>query len=64
MIEFDCVKISFKKVYSLKSYRLKHPPERYFFEHVTLQRGYENIILFGIMMVLCITISYILIIFI
>ena len=36
MIEVDYVKISFKKVNALKSYRPKHPPERYFFfEHVT-----------------------------
>ena len=34
MIEVDYVKISFLKVNALKSYRPKHPPERYFFEHV------------------------------
>ena len=34
MIEVDYVKISFQKVYALKSYRPKHPPERFFFEHV------------------------------
>ena len=30
MIEVDFVKISFQKVYSLKSYRPKHPSERYY----------------------------------
>ena len=31
MIEVDYVKISFQKVNAIKSYRPKHPPERYFF---------------------------------
>ena len=31
MIEDDYVKISFLKIHALKSYRPKHPPERYFF---------------------------------
>ena len=31
MIEVDYVKISFLKDHALKSYRPKHPPERYYF---------------------------------
>ena len=36
MVVVNCVKISFQKVYSFKSYKPKHHPERYVFNTCTL----------------------------